>query len=74
MCCSAGPCMYSTGLLVHQLNVLFCRAVYVFHWSPRAPVRCDVEDTSSSQHVFLPSWYTGDVTVRRRDETQACSR
>lgn len=44
------------------------RAVYVFHWSPRGPVLCQVEDPKSSQYVFLPSWYTGDSTVRRSDK------
>jgi len=44
------------------------RAVYLFHWSPRGPVLCQVEDPKSSQYVFLPSWYTGDSTVCRSDE------
>jgi len=46
-----------------------CRAVYVFSWSPRRPVQCEVQDAASSEYFFLPSWYTGHSTLYRHDQT-----
>jgi len=54
--------------LAVNLSEIVRRAVYVFSWSPRGPVQCVVEDAASSEHLFLPSWFTGDSAVRRTDE------
>ena len=58
-------------LFIYRVSVHLSvgRAVYVFQWSPRQHVVCQVEDPKSSpQYAFLPSWYTGDSTVCRTDD------